>query len=513
MQEYIYVARSEVRRMKILLLEHPRKIAPDRCNDIANTPLSSCLLSGYAAAMLQNSGFEVKIVEGFLDKLTYQDMGKIIEEYKPDLIGVHIVYHWQKNTELYNFLQQVKKIQKVSYITAYGYYPTIAFQEILTDCPAIDSVIVGELELTIVDLAKDLSAGNDCIAIQGIARMTKTGGLEFHSRELVEELDELPFPVRTEALYRIPEVNLLGSRGCYGSCTFCYINPFYGKGPHWRGRTPENIIAEIDQIIAETGTRRFYFTDPNFFGPGEKGQQRALRLAELLKSREIEFGIEGRVNDIHDETIAALVDAGLRHILIGLESGRDESLKRLNKRTTVAQNERALQILRKHGIEPNVGFIMFEPDSSLDDISANLAFLKRNDLLKNLPVTANVLYHHQIILKGTPGYRILAEKGRLEARSPLAYEGTTSFANPRVASLAEILRRVTNFLFNRMSGIWGGKVEEPENAVNRYLMVNGLLVDVFEENLNVLKSSQLTEEQIDSTVEDYTTRIDQVLTA
>ena len=113
-------------------------------------------------------------------------------------------------------------------------------------------------------------------------------------------------------------------------------------------------------------------------------ERRALRIAALLKSRNIRFGIEGRVNDVHDETIAALADAGLHQILIGLESGKDEALKRMNKMTTVAQNENALRILRKNGIEPSVGFIMFEPDSSLQDVRVNLEFLKRNDLLKRL---------------------------------------------------------------------------------------------------------------------------------
>jgi 5-methoxy-6-methylbenzimidazole methyltransferase len=92
--------------------------------------------------------------------------------------------------------------------------------------------------------------------------------------------------------------------------------------------------------------------------------------------------------------ITAFVGAGLRHILIGLESGKDESLRRMIKMTTVAQNEKALRVLRSHGVVPNVGFIMFEPDSRLEDVRINFDFLKRNDLLKNLPVTANVLYHH-----------------------------------------------------------------------------------------------------------------------
>ncbi|MHB8986623.1 MAG: B12-binding domain-containing radical SAM protein, partial [Eubacteriales bacterium] len=280
-----------------------------------------------------------------------------------------------------------------------------------------------------------------------------SGNICSQRRAPVTDLDLLPFPVRTEAMLRLPEINIEGSRGCYGGCTFCYINPYYKERGHtsakvwghtsieecpqlmnvpdlsrWRGRSPENIVAEIDGLIAEYGKREFYFVDPNFFGPGRQGQERALRLASLLKERDIQFGIEARVNDIHEQSIGALAEAGLRHILVGLESGRDESLKRLNKMTTVAQNEKALKVLRLHGIEPNIGFIMFEPDSSLEDIRVNFDFLLRNDLLKDLSVTANVLYHPQIILQGTRAYHKLQEEGRLKLLST-TYEGTACFAD------------------------------------------------------------------------------------
>jgi radical SAM superfamily enzyme YgiQ (UPF0313 family) len=312
-------------------------------------------------------------------------------------------------------------------------------------------------------------------------------------------------------MYRLPEVNLLGSRGCYGKCTFCYINSFYGPGSLWRGRSPENIVAEIDAIITEKGSRDFYFTDPNFFGPGLMGQERALRIASLLKQRNIRFGIEGRVNDIHDAIIAALVDAGLRHILIGLESGKDESLRRMNKMTTVSQNERALGILRKHGVEPNVGFIMFEPDSSLEDVRINLEFLKRNDLLKNLSVTANVLYHHQIVLEGTQAYHDLRSEDRLEP-GQTAYEGTVYFRNPEVADLADTMRQITNSLFSRMDGIWSGKTIEPPGMKERYVQVNHLLVKTFENDLAALEAGErLEKDRIASLVRETEKEMDRIL--
>lgn len=497
--------------MKILLIEHPRSINPDRCNDIANTPLSSCLLSGYAAAALRSKGHDVEIVEGFLDRLTYDQIAAVINDVKPAFVGVHMVYHWKRDEALYNFIAQIKA-DLAPYIAAYGYFPAIAPDLVLQECAAIDSVLLGEPDETFVELAATLSSTGDTRSIKGTAVRDECGKIHRQQRGLVKELDALPFPVRTDALYRIAEVNILGSRGCYGKCTFCYINGFYGQGPVWRSRSPQNIIAEIDGIIAAKGKRDFYFTDPNFFGPGKRGQERALSLAALLKKRNITFGIEARVNDIHDNTIDALAEAGLRNILIGLESGNNAALKRMNKMTTVQQNETALQILRRHGIEPNVGFIMFEPDSSLPDIRSNFEFLRRNSLLKNLPVTANVLYHHQIVLKGTPAYQALAAKGTLITPFPGAYEGTAAFNSAEVGALASIMRQITNFLFECMSDIWSGRIIDGFDPHERYAKVNEHLVGVFDAALRTLESGEtLSRDEIDSIVRDTTNEITQSL--
>jgi len=481
--------------MNVLLLEHPRTITFDRANDIANTPLASCLLSGYAAAALKKEGHGVEIVEGFLDGLTYEDMWKTVAGAKPDILAIHMVYHWRKDLRLFDFLETVKG-EMGPYIVAYGFYPTVAYEDILANCGAIDSVIVGEPESTIVRLA-----GSRARPVPGLASRAPSGGVMKTEAEANEDLDALPFPLRTEASFRLSEVNILGSRGCYGRCTFCYINTFFNcasraaAGGRWRKRSPENIVEEMDDLISRIGSRDFYFADPNFFGPGAQGQERARRIAALVRQRDVRLGLEGRVNDIHDETIGPLVEAGLRHILIGLESGRDESLRRMNKMTTVAQNERALKVLRKHGIEPNVGFIMFEPDSSVGDLRTNFEFLKRNDLLKNLAVTANVLYHHQILLQGTQAFRALENEGRLAASGDSPYEGTTCFRNREVALLASIMRRVTNSLFASMDRIWSGRMPEPPNAAMGYERLNRLLVTLFEQGLHTLESGKpLTEE-------------------
>ena len=474
--------------MKVFLLEHPRHIAPDRCNDIANAPLASSLVTASIAGTLESRSHRTVIAEGFLDGLTYDEIERMITGFCPDAIGVHLVYNWERHDALFTFLRQIKQANPKLRLTGYGYYPTFAWREILEACPDFEGLILGEPELTFTEWLE--SDG----PVTGMAWRDSRN--EWHStrRPPIKDPDMLPDPVRSPAMMQMGEVNIEGSRGCYGRCTFCYINAYYGEDSCWRPKTPERIIREIDAVIAVHGRRKFYFTDPNFFGPGRRGRERVLALAELLKKRGVRFGIEGRVNDIHPETISALVDAGLEDMLIGLESGSDRSLRRLNKLATVTQNEQALAILREHGIEPNIGFIMFEPESTLEDLRVNLEFLKRNRLLDNLFITANVLYHPQIILQGTTAYRELERAGRLKLKNT-SYEAETDFTVPETARLARVMARVTNHCFQRLDEVWRKQVSEPAGAGDAYAMVNGILTGCFDRTLARLETGAPADEE------------------
>ncbi len=498
-------------KKRILLLEHPRKASEERQNDIANTTLASCLNSGYMAAVLLQAGYQVALVEGYMEHLDYDAIEARIKDHQPEVLGIHLVYNWEDNHTLYAFITEMKEKYHIEHVSVYGYYPTFAYEEILTRCPAIDTCMLGENELTVQKL---MAALPDYEGIQGLAYRTDNG-YAASKGELVRDLDSLPFPVRKASAYPGGEVNIFGSRGCYGGCTFCYINPFYGAAdmhcPKWRGRSPENIIAEIDQIIAQTDYRYFYFTDPNFYGPGKAGKERVLKLAALLKERHITFGIEARANDIEPETTRALVEAGLKNILVGLESGRNESLKRLKKHTTVEDNERALRVLREAGIEPSVGFIMFEPDSTIEDLKINLDFLKRNHLLDTLEISVNVLYHHQIILAGSSSYQDLLAAGRLNISDHSVYEANTDYVHANVATLAHMMRDITNHIFDYMQDTWMLSVQKEPKTVKQYNAINTLLVTAFEEGLELLENNTLSDDARDAWVATVCQKIDQVI--
>ncbi len=502
-------ARPAVERLRITLIEHPRQPSWLHMNDIANTPLSSSLMTGYTAAALEEAGHEVSIVEGNLAGLAIAEVVPTAAATRPQLVGLHLVYDWSDGAQIASLLRDLRESCGPVPVFLYGFYPTFSWPELLDRHREVTAVIVGEPERTVVEVAAATSSSAGApeaslaaalAAIPGLAIRGADGAARLTaSRSPIEDLDSLAYPRRTPELLRMREVNIAGSRGCYGSCTFCTINPFYGGRSLWRPRSPESVIAEMAAVLEEhPNANRFYFVDPNFFGPAGRARARALTLARMIRERfDIRFGLEGRVNDIDEELVENLVAAGFDEILIGLESGSDATLRRLNKHTTVEQNRRALRILRSYGVEPNVGFIMFEPDSSLDDVRVNLAFLREERLLDRLAVTANVLYHQQILLRPTPAYRAALAAGRLVVSPHNPYEGTMPYLHPEVAFLAETMAEVCRHVFSGLPlEVWvgdntGGAGGDRSAATDRLVGLNRSLVGLFERLLDGLAGGAL----------------------
>ncbi|MHC4267284.1 MAG: B12-binding domain-containing radical SAM protein [Planctomycetota bacterium] len=446
--------------MSIILLEHPKPRPIEKYESVVNTPLSSCLITGYIASTLKFNQYDVDIVDanlhGWHFKKTIQELGK----RSIKLLGVHLVYLWENTEDVFETILSLHKSCYNAHINLYGHFPTFAFRELLLEYPFVDSITLGEPETTFLELAdavinnKDIS---DFYTIEGLAINSSfnkgnngrsdivegnhvSNVVKNKPRKPVSNLDKLPFPYRYDFdLFKKIGVStyILASRGCYGRCTFCYLDRFYGEESQWRGRSPKNIFNEISDINRTFNEEYFYFADANFFGPGKKGKERACELARLIidDGLNIKFGIECRVNDIEDKIIDILVMAGLKDVFLGVESGNQLSLDKFRKFTTVEDNKNAITTLRRYGIEPNYGFIMFEPDSTLVDVRTNFEFLKEMKMLNSPSITAHLLHHKQTVFKGTQDY----EKGSngVKLVSKLGYESVYRFKDKAVEVLSE----------------------------------------------------------------------------
>ncbi len=473
--------------MRIVVLEHPRVFSETHFNDIANTPLWSCMMGGYAAAALAEAGHAVHFMDGCGRDLDFDETRREILHHSPELLCVNAVYFWEHTGLLFDFFTGLRTLGFGGHLNLFGFFPTLAYPAILSAVEAVDTIALGECESTLVSLAACLERGASWQTVPGLA--FRAGAAVRRSVRAVPtpDLDSLPFPLREVSPG--DTVCILAARGCYNHCSFCPVPPFYPQGPLWRGRSPENVFQEIEQLV-QKGFQDFYFVDPNFIGPGRCGKERILKLADLLRPLGVTFGMETRAGDLDGEIPAALASAGLCSLLLGIESGSESILKTFHKGTGIPTAENAVRLCRDAGIDPEIGFIMFMPDAMLEDLEQNLAFLQRNHLLNRLDKTANLLCHHQIVLMGTSAYGAFESQGRLERSGVLGFEGRVSYKDPRVRWIRQLMVPACLHVLRKM-GPPASPVHwrNPENALKKE--VNACLVDLFERLLREARSFYL----------------------
>ncbi|MBT7630849.1 MAG: B12-binding domain-containing radical SAM protein [Desulfobacula sp.] len=479
--------------MKILVLEHPRIASEKRFNDIANTPLWSCLMGGYAAAALKREKFDTSFLDEALPDVSFDQTIKRILALSPDLLCVNTVYFWENTSALFDFFSELKIFGFSGHINLFGFFPSLVYRKILKMCDQVDSIAVGEFEHTIVELARSLEKEKSLETIEGLALKSCLLDNKGRMRTPAKNPDVFAFPERSSLKGTI---TILASRGCYNHCSFCPVPSFYNQGSLWRGRSPENIADEIKGLVAKGG-KEFYFCDPNFIGPGTKGKKRIMGLMDLLKPLNIKFGMETRPQDLDDEVLRKIVNAGCESLLMGVESGSSNVLNQIDKSSGPAQSSDAIELCRKYGIEPEIGFLMFVPDSSLNDLKENMSFLMENKLLDRLARTANLLSHTQIVLAGTSGYNRFEKMKRLNKSGIFEFEADVHFLDPAVKWVATLLTFACHTILKTMSNsrspiFWKNKDNGISQTANNYLVeLSYSLIDQALENPENLRRESI----------------------
>ncbi len=337
---------------------------------------------GYIASSLREKGYSVKIIDGYLEGLTCDETTEAINNVVHRMLGISASHH---AFEELRFILDHLKCTTCKHVFLGGPFPTLAYQELLASIEGVDSICLGEGESTSVELVEKVLNGQEWQNVAGIAFRRDGQIIRTSPRALIQDIDTIPFPARDT----LPTVlanggapHLLTSRGCYGNCTFCSLPELssYNIGPRRRIRSAKNLIDEIEYIVRKWNPREIFFVDDYFVY--ESDRARAIEIAEGIIQRglKVNFSFSCGPNDVDKELFLILKKAGLSAVYLGIESGIQEGLDRMNKKTTVEQNKKAIKILNQLQIKIVIGFIMFEPESSLDDIKRNVAFLEEMGL-------------------------------------------------------------------------------------------------------------------------------------
>lgn len=232
--------------------------------------------------------------------------------------------------------------------------------------------------------------------------------VRFVTKERVP-LSEFPTPAYHLApMKRYFLANVQFSSGCPYRCEFCDIPELYGRNP--RLKTPEQIIRELDAIVAYGCTGAVYFVDDNFVGNRKAAIELLPHLIEWQKKNKypVEFACEATLNVTKSPELLGLMrEASFWTMFCGIETPDPTALKLISKdqNNTIPVLD-AVKIINSYGIEVVSGIIMGLDSDTPQTPDHILEFIEAS----NIPVlTINLLE----ALPRTPLYRRLQQTGRL----------------------------------------------------------------------------------------------------
>ena len=261
-------------------------------------------------------------------------------------------------------LRRVKEQNEDAIIVACGCYVQVA-EEDLEKIEEIDLILGNNEKKQIVEYVENYIKSNEKMAeVEDV----------MHKREFVDFGDVI-YTEKTRAVVKIQD-------GCDRFCTYCIIP--YARG-RVRSRKPENIKTEIEKIAKE-GIKEVVITGIHIASYG-KDFKEEYKLIDLLEEINKIDGIErirlGSIEPllISEEFIKRLVklEKVCHHFHLSLQSGCDETLKRMNRRYTTAEFVEIVERLRKYydDVILTTDIIVGFPQESEEEFEKTYEFLEK----------------------------------------------------------------------------------------------------------------------------------------
>ena len=389
--------------MRILLVNPPYRAVTSKLGVGEQMPLGLLSIGG----PLIDAGHEVALIDGEARHLTIDRIVDEAHAWSPDAIFTGHSGSTPAHPTAMRMTRALRAALPATPIVYGGIHPTYHAEDVLRDAPQIDVIVRGEGEETAVNLAAALADARPLTEVQGIAfriggKPTLTGmplpirDLDTHrvGWELIEDWDLY----RCWGLGRSALVQL--SRGCPHQCSYCGQRGFWTRQ---RYRDPEKLADEIAWLHRAHGVRFVDLADEN----PTTSKKTFRRFLEALIARDLDVRLFAtlRADDIvRDADILHLYKrAGFECFLMGMETTDAETMSRIRKGSTVATDQRAVQLLRQHGILSMMGHVVgFEEETDRDYWAALRQILLYDpDLINAMYVTPH---------RWTPFYADSAER-------------------------------------------------------------------------------------------------------
>lgn len=355
--------------MKVLLINPPYNSSKYKFIGLVTPPLGIA----YIAAVLENDGVQVRIIDAPAVEMDYETIKKEVENYSPDVVAVTSV------TPTVNSALKVAQISKETcpnaLIVMGGYHPTFTYQELLKH-DYIDIIIIGEGEYTMLELVQVLKKGEDLRKVRGIAfKNYKTP-----ARPVIEDLDSIPFPARhllPMEDYKIMNMKfsigtLISGRGCPYHCSFCASSAMHGQ--KLRLRSSESVVDEMEHLVDDHKAEMIAFMDDTF----TLNKKRVYDICDSIEERGLDnyWGCTARVDTISEDLLKRMMDAGCITLFLGVESADQQSLDMINKKVTINKIKKTFELTKRHGVRTIASVVLGMPGDTRKSIENTIQFVK-----------------------------------------------------------------------------------------------------------------------------------------
>ncbi|MBM3251266.1 MAG: B12-binding domain-containing radical SAM protein [Candidatus Omnitrophica bacterium] len=342
------------------------------------------------------------------------DIYKKIRLFKPEAVG--LTCSTFNRGSVREMIGIIKGIDRNIKVIVGGVHASFCYNQILEYYGA-DVVVIGEGEQKMRELCGVLEKDASLESVKGIAYKENGKVKLTPPRENVGNLDDLAMPDYSYARPYMESSHmgfLITSRGCPVRCTFCSTSSFWGQ--QVRMNSVPRVVDEMEMLISRYKIKKIFFHDDTF----NLGISRVKALCKEIMDRgiKIDWACSCRVTPVSEEMIAAMAEAGCRHICWGIESGSEEILKKINKKITLSQIREAFELSKKfsHVISTGAFAMVGNRGETPGTIQDTVNFLN------TIPITdcpsTSILY----ILPGTLLYEYLRRDGYINDKDWLRYD-------------------------------------------------------------------------------------------
>ncbi|HSH05018.1 MAG TPA: radical SAM protein [Anaerolineae bacterium] len=338
---------------RVILLTPARQFIANKYGLGYQIPLGLVLLGG----PLIDAGHDVHLIDNDAYGWSLPKLSQQLQALAPDYILIGHTGSTAAHTTCLQTATAVRQACLQAKIVYGGVYPSYNAQASLDQCPALDVIVCGEGEQTILDL---IDAWENNIPMETVAGLVTREHGQHPRRPPLRNLDD--YRPGWE-LVDWPQYELFGvgrsagmqfSRGCPLTCTYCGQWLFWKK---WRHRSPQNFVDQLTILATQYDVKIVWLADENFGADREVTIDLLTRLTAA--NLDLSLNINMTAADVvRDQDILPLYKAaGVDYVVMGVESLEDEVITTIRKNNPFQISKEAVASLRQNGIISLVNII------------------------------------------------------------------------------------------------------------------------------------------------------------